>query len=250
MVMTIYYIYKITNKINNKMYIGKSKNPASRFVRHLKISKNLSINDNHFQAIHGAIKKYGEENFVFEIIESCDSENASTKEKYWISNLKTQNKEYGYNLTSGGDGVQEVSQESINKRRVKMIGRKHSAEHNKKISESNKGKIISEEVREKISLSNCGANNGMFGKSHSSAAKQKMSKIQSTRKRRPLTEEERLKISKALKGKPRGASIPNYIKNNIIKDYLSGDYTKKQLSEKFDLKYNSIVKIIRMYNRE
>lgn len=248
--MTIHYIYKITNKTNGKIYIGQSNNPSKRFAKHMYIARNKSSEDSDFCAIHGAIKKYGEENFQFEIIETCDSINVNDREIYWITALKTQSKECGYNLTSGGEYNFVKSPGSIEKHRQKMIGRKHSAEHNKKISESNKGKIISEEVREKISLSNCGANNGMFGKSHSSAAKQKMSKIQSTRKRRPLTEEERLKISKALKGKPRGASIPNYIKNNIIKDYLSGDYTKKQLSEKFDLKYNSIVKIIRMYNRE
>lgn len=245
MIMTLHYIYQITNKINGKLYIGRSVNPISRFAKHIKVAETFQESDNHFQAIHGAIKKYGKENFILETIEVCDQNNVNDREIYWISNFNAQNKTFGYNLTSGGDGVKHISEESKAKRRAKMLGRKHSEEHRRKISQSNMGKIISLESREKISLANSGENNGMSGKTHSANAKQKMSEFQSARDRRPLTEEEKLYLSNNLKGKSQPPRIPIDIKNEVVQLYASGNYTKQQLADKFALKYNSIVKIIR-----
>lgn len=239
------YIYKIVNKISGKIYVGKSKNPASRFVRHIKIAETFSKTDNHFQAIHGAIKKYGKENFLLEIIEVCDEPVANDREIYWINELRTQIKDYGYNLTSGGDGVNHVSEESKAKRRAKMLGRKHSEEHKRKISQSNMGRIISLESRIKISQANSGKNNGMAGKTHSDDVKKKMSEFQSLRERRALTDEEKSKLSANLKGKPPSPRIPIEIKSEIVQLYALGEYTKQQLADKFGLKYNSIVKILR-----
>lgn len=68
-------IYKITNKLNGKIYIGQSINPFKRFKQHCyntQIYKSL---------INEAINKYGKENFLFEILES-DIENYNEREKY------------------------------------------------------------------------------------------------------------------------------------------------------------------------
>lgn len=68
-------IYKITNKINNKIYIGQSVHPFERFSQHCYNKQtNTSL-------INRAIQKYGKENFNFEIIES-DIENYNEREKY------------------------------------------------------------------------------------------------------------------------------------------------------------------------
>lgn len=68
-------IYKITNKINNKIYIGQSVRPFERFSQHCHNKRtNISL-------INKAIQKYGKENFNFEIIES-DIENYNEREKY------------------------------------------------------------------------------------------------------------------------------------------------------------------------
>jgi len=248
--MTLHYIYKITNKVNGKMYIGKTKNVISRFARHVKISETFSESDNHFQIIHKAIKKYGKENFLLETIEVCNEINVNEKEIFWISMLKTQDKNYGYNLTSGGDGAINVSEESKEKRRLKMLGRKHTDEHNKKISESHKGKIITKEVRQKISVANSGENNGRFGKTVSDETRKKMSNFQSMRLRGSLTEEHKKRNSEAAKNQDRSFRIPIEIKNEIVKLYLTGLYTKKQLAIQFNLKYNSVAKIIRIYNHQ
>lgn len=86
-------VYKIANKINGKIYIGESKRPEERFREHcIKEYKYESL-------IHRAIKKYGEENFTFEIIGWF--EDWAEKEKYYISFYRSL-APYGYNLHPGG----------------------------------------------------------------------------------------------------------------------------------------------------
>ena len=71
-------IYKITNLINNKVYIGQSVHPERRWHEH------IWGNNKYKSYIHSAIKKYGVENFLFEIIES-NIENYNEREIYWIN---------------------------------------------------------------------------------------------------------------------------------------------------------------------
>ena len=86
-------IYKITNKINKKSYIGQSNNPQRRFQDHIN-----GRDTNAISLIHRAIVKYGVENFSFEIIDWFEDYNE--KEKYYINFYNTINP-YGYNLLSG-----------------------------------------------------------------------------------------------------------------------------------------------------
>lgn len=95
-------IYKITNNITNKSYIGQSKNIEQRWVEH----KNAKDN----YAIHKTIQKYGINNFTFEIIELCD--NLFEREKYWIKYYDTYLN--GYNETPGGEGVCEINKKPVN----------------------------------------------------------------------------------------------------------------------------------------
>ncbi len=89
-------IYKITNMINNKIYIGQSINPEHRFIAHCSRAKNDSDNS----PIHAAIKKYGKDNFILTIIEWTEDYN--NREKYWIKKLNSKSP-YGYNITEGGE---------------------------------------------------------------------------------------------------------------------------------------------------
>ena len=94
------YIYKITNIINKKMYIGKTThiNPRRRWSEHQAEAKNS--NHNH-RALYKAINKYGAENFVFEIIE--ETNNPEEREMYYIQFYDTFHN--GYNETLGGEGT-------------------------------------------------------------------------------------------------------------------------------------------------
>ena len=92
------FIYKITNTINGKSYIGQTiQNVKERFYQHCatKCSKVVSN-----MAIHRAIKKYGKSNFTVEVIEEIDSANLNDRERYWIKYYNSYNN--GYNSTKGG----------------------------------------------------------------------------------------------------------------------------------------------------
>lgn len=92
-----FVIYRITNTINNKIYVGQTTKPVkSRWKRHsIKSTKSGS-------AINLAIKKYGVENFKFEVIDLCeDLDQMNHKECFWISFYNSISPN-GYNLDSGG----------------------------------------------------------------------------------------------------------------------------------------------------
>lgn len=93
-------IYKITNKLNQKVYIGKTtKTLHERWRGHCKERKRDRAKD---RPLYAAMNQYGEENFVIEKIEECSVDVLNEREQYWI--------EYyhscidGYNLALGGDG--------------------------------------------------------------------------------------------------------------------------------------------------
>lgn len=76
------YIYKITNLINNKIYIGKAKDIQKRFERHINASFK-ETDPGYENPIHRAIRKYGTSNFIIEQIDQAESlKNINKKEKY------------------------------------------------------------------------------------------------------------------------------------------------------------------------
>lgn len=103
-------IYKITNKINNKCYIGQSVNIETRWKHHKNncFNKNEHIYDCHF---YRSLRKYGIENFKFEIIEKCNQDKLNDREMYWISYYDSYKN--GYNSTLGGDGLLQVDREEF-----------------------------------------------------------------------------------------------------------------------------------------
>lgn len=93
-------IYKITNTLNNKCYIGQSIDIKIRWIQHIYEGKR----NNPQGKLYSAIFKEGIENFSFEVIEECplDEKILNEKERYWIEYYNSFNK--GYNSTKGGQG--------------------------------------------------------------------------------------------------------------------------------------------------
>ena len=87
-------IYKVTNKINGKVYIGQSVDIGRRWHTHMTAKDDIYF--------HKAIQKYGVENFEWEVIEQCKKSELDEREIYWIEYYDSFNK--GYNRTKGGDG--------------------------------------------------------------------------------------------------------------------------------------------------
>lgn len=99
-------IYKITCIINNKIYVGKTKKSAEkRFEGHKKAAdKHKAEGTEPRMLITRAIIKYGPENFIIEQIDIAYSkEELNQKERYWIAQLQSRNRDIGYNITKGGD---------------------------------------------------------------------------------------------------------------------------------------------------
>lgn len=93
----------IQNIINNKVYIGKCSNPIERWKAHVYLALNEHLPKRFY--IHKAIHKYGLDNFNFIVFQIFGIESeVNQAEKYWIKYYNSRNREYGYNLTDGGEG--------------------------------------------------------------------------------------------------------------------------------------------------
>lgn len=94
------FIYKITNRVNGKMYIGQTRFTIEhRFKQHLK----NAIRDKRNQPLYRAFNKYGIKNFDIESIEEVNIEELNEREMYWIAYYNSFKE--GYNATIGGNGT-------------------------------------------------------------------------------------------------------------------------------------------------
>ena len=133
--MAVYVIYKTTNLVNGKIYIGKD-------------AKNRSTYFGSGTILKQAIKKYGVENFKKEILEVCENLKVlAEKEIYWIEKFDARNSSIGYNIAKGGNGGDpDLCSKNIKKwwdnmtpeERFDLVSKKHkkyyetASEHDKK----------------------------------------------------------------------------------------------------------------------
>ena len=100
-------IYKMTNEVSNKVYIGQTNNFEQRMRAHKSDASNPNSH-NYYSHLSCAIRKYGWNNFnnvIIEEIEDEDREKANEREIYYIEFYDSANREKGYNITFGGGGV-------------------------------------------------------------------------------------------------------------------------------------------------
>lgn len=108
-------IYKVTNLINQKKYIGQSTDIERRFKEHHTDPFELT-NSARKYIFYCAIRKYGIENFSFEVLEECTAEELDEKEKYWIKYYNTYigwKNCQGYNMTIGGQGLRKINPKEV-----------------------------------------------------------------------------------------------------------------------------------------
>jgi group I intron endonuclease len=192
-------VYKYTNKINGKVYVGiTTQKLENRHALHL-----AKINDGTY--FHNALKKYGAENFSLNIIDEAKTlKELREKEKYWIAYYNSyafDESANGYNLTIGGDGITGYVFSEKDRRKMSKIrrGKKHSKETIVKMKRAQKGDAhwtcrkeypLTPKVL-KLCKDNAKRN---LGKRHSEETKAKMSRAH---KGRPLSEAAKRKISGA-----------------------------------------------------
>jgi len=180
-------IYKITNLINNKFYIGQDIKNDPKYFGSGKL-------------INSAIKKYGIENFKKEILEFCtDEKHMDEREIFWIKELDATNRKIAYNICEGGKSYRTMrgennarfgkhhSEETKNIIREKRKLQKMSKEQKDVLrekwkGEGNPGKNKSKETIEKLrivakELNRYGETSSMIGKKHSDETKKHWSEI-------------------------------------------------------------------------
>lgn len=140
-------MYKITNQVNNKVYIGQTIDANGRWSAH----KSKAKVEGPVQYISRAIAKYGIENFVFEVIATCQTqEDADEVESTLIFQYDSRNKQFGYNVKPGGNVAPhaEETKQKIRQATIEQIATKgHPAQ----------GREVSQETRDlmrKIRLEN------------------------------------------------------------------------------------------------
>jgi len=249
-------IYKITNTINHKVYIGqagKGLNTISgRIKNHLSSLKSNNHCNKHLQSSWNKYTEiYGIECFTFEVIEECSKDELDIMETYWICYYQSYDRRYGYNKDFGGSsGI--PTEETRKKISYSRKGFKMSDGQKKKISKANTGenhpnygKYLSEQTRFKISEANKISQKGRI---YSEQTKMKMSESHKgistwnkglTKDDNKILEEIGKKISKALKGKPtwnKGLSKDNneiiFNTGKKISEANKGHYVSEETKQK------------------
>lgn len=221
-------IYAIRNLKNNKIYIGQSTNIERRFREH----KNRGFFTEYETPIYKAFRKYGLENFSFEVLEEAEQSKLNEKEIFYIKIYRSNEKKFGYNLTDGGTGYRgkfaeehkqkmslakkgeknpmykkEVSEETRLKRSLSLKGLKKPESFKIAMSKIHKGKKLSLETKEKL-------RNANLGRKLTEEQKNKLSKSSLGKKHTEETKE----ILKKLKSKK---VIKKDLQNNILEVYES-----------------------------
>lgn len=186
-------IYCIINKINNKIYIGQSKNLLKRKKEH---KKGLKYGKHHNSHLQNAYDNYGKENFFFKILMYCPQEELNKYEDFFINIFDATNRNKGYNI------LEFANENPVNKQEVRD-----------KIGLSNTGKIRTEEWKAKASYWNRGKRNAMYGKPGTWLGKK-------------FSEEHKQRISKARFRE----DIPN---GHILYDEWKSGLTTRELAEKY-----------------
>jgi group I intron endonuclease len=215
-------IYVIINKANWKVYIGQSGCCKDRWRKHKgNLLRNAHVNK-HLQA---AFNKYGEDSFVYKVLEECSEETRDERECYWINHYNSCNKKHGYNKVTGGHKGKRLTEETKLKIGKAHKGRKLTKEHRRKLSEWQRGRTLPEEHKRKIGNAHRGEKNYFYGKKFSNEHKEKLSKA---KKDRPRTEME-LEVLKEM------------IKNNTVSitDEMVKDVENGMSRRKFGKKYGT-----------
>jgi len=197
----VYSVYKITCKINNKVYIGQTYQTLhKRFTKHM--SKPKEGIDTKF---YRAIRKYGKDNFYIELIEEVETqEELDIREYYWINYYNSVEEGYNSKNSIGKCGGDTLSNHP------------NREEISNKISKSKLG----DKNPMRINGGLKGEKNGMYGKTLTEEHKAKMSlKLKGQKK----SDETKLRMSKAWKGVPKSEEH----KENALKSMLGDEYYKE-----------------------
>lgn len=167
-------VYCIKNRINDKVYVGAtSKSIKQRFFWHIRDSKTGKP-----KKLYDAMRQFGYDNFFVEFLAECDSSTVKQTEEYYINMFNCY--ENGYNGSKLSSGVHE-----------------HTEKTRKKLAEKAKGRVISPEVRQKISNSS----KKTWAEKTEEELREFSDKMRSINSGRTHTQEQNIKHSQIMRGK-------------------------------------------------
>ncbi len=146
-------IYKITNIVNHKCYVGSAVNAYHRLKTHEWRLRNKTQANKHLQS---AYDKYGLSNFRFEVLEYVTDKNVLLiREQIWINYFKSYEPEFGYNKRKIPNSNLGIKRPHSKETKLKIglansksqLGKTHSAETKAKMSAAKKGKAKSDQAR-------------------------------------------------------------------------------------------------------
>lgn len=193
-------VYLITNRLNGKHYVGQTVLPIGRRIT---CHKSHSRNGHGTAPLHAAIRKYGWENFQWEILENCeDQADLDMAERFWIRayNSLAPN---GYNRETGGSRRKGVSDET-----------------KEKIAASNRGKRHSDATKRLMSVS-------------ASNLPDEVKRLRS-RKRKPLTDSHKSRLSELRSGERYATKLTWEKVREIRRLYATREYSQPGLAQMFD----------------
>lgn len=204
-------IYKITNTVNNKCYIGKSSDVRKRIVSHLGLIDSDRI-------LYKAFRKYGLESFTAEVVVTGDEAELAELEVLVIEECKSFMPN-GYNMTLGGDGAPgyKFSPVASQARAAARVGSTHSEETKARMRayalehSATRGKPLSAEHKEKIRQFQAVNGNPRLGTVNSEETRAKISKALKGHEGRQWTDEERQKLSEKKKGVSNVKLVGRYV---------------------------------------
>ena len=229
-----YHIYKITNLVNGKLYIGQTNCLKQRYAQY---KNSVKVWDDNGQIVIKAILKYGMGRFRFEEIASAKtSDEIDYLEKLLIAQYNSRNKDVGYNIAEGGSRPKH-SEET--RRKMSAAISKYYETHDG----TWKGKKRSEEAKANMSKASMGKPGTNKGKKFS---KEWRGKISDANRGRKVSDETRKKLSESHMGNvPSNRKLTFVQAEEIRKDYKAKMFTQEQLSKKYNVSKFVISYILR-----
>ena len=163
-------VYEILNTTNGKRYVGSATKLLKRKRRHW---ADLRGNCHHSRHLQRAWNKYGEDAFIFEVIEHWEPEFLVSFEQWWINMLQP---EYNMCPVAGSCLGVTHTEEAKAKRSAAMMGHKHTRASRTKMSVAVKGRKFTDEHKANLSAAHTGQPNNWLGCKHAEESKRKMSK--------------------------------------------------------------------------